>query len=111
MKPAALALTCTCLAAPAAAQPADREEMMEAIAEAMFLASMCEEFAVDEETAYVLIDEAGMDRERTRKRIDLEFTELLSEADEDMEAASCETARSLYGDGGSDWPGLVVSAE
>ena len=104
---AAIALT----PALAAAQSVDHEELMEQIAEAMFLASMCEDVEVDEEAAFTLIDEAGIDREEARDRMSIEFTELLSEADEDMEAASCETASALYGTNGTDWPGLMMAGD
>ena len=104
-----LALAFLCLPTLALAQAADHDEIMEQVAEAMFLASLCEEVSVDEEAAFRVIDAAGIDREEARDRMSIEFTELLSTGDEDTEAASCETAAALYGAGGSDWPELVVS--
>ena len=107
----AIAALLAAVPAIAAAQSDDRDELMEQIAEAMFLASMCEGAAIDEEAAFTLIDEAGIDREEARDRMSIEFTELLSEADEDMEAASCETASALYGTNGTDWPGLMMAGD
>ena len=104
-----LAFAILCLPTLALAQAADHDEIMEQVAEAMFLASMCEGVSVDEEAVFSVIDAAGIDREEARDRMSIEFTELLSTGDEDAEAASCETAEALYGAGGSDWPALVVA--